>query len=71
MSAYSIARDHVAAAVAESAAANVPTGDCLHALLVSVVQALTTERGATDTRQALEFQANNLDEDADYEFMRP
>jgi hypothetical protein len=71
MSVYTIARSHVEAALAESSAAKLPAGDCLHALLVTVAQALTKERGISDTRQALEFQMNNLNEDADYEFMRP
>ena len=70
MSVYTIARTHVDAAVAEAAAARLPTGDCLHALLVTVVEALKNERGVPDTRRALEFQMNNL-EDRDYEFMRP
>jgi hypothetical protein len=43
----------------------------LHALLVTVVEALKKERGVIDTRRALEFQMNNLADDADYEFMRP
>ena len=71
MSVYSIARQHVEAAVAESTAANLPRGDCLHALLVTVAQALTAERGVADTKRALEFQMNNLGDDIDYEFMRP
>jgi hypothetical protein len=70
MSIYSIAKDHVGAALAEAAAARLPAGDCLHALLVTVVEALKTERGVQDTRGALEFQIDNL-EDRDYEFMRP
>jgi hypothetical protein len=70
MSVSSIAKDHVGAAVAEAAAARLSAGDCLHALLVTVVEALKTERGVEDTRGALEFQINNLDE-RDYEFMRP
>lgn len=70
MSVYTIARTHVDAAIAEAAAARLTTGDCLHALLVTVVEALKTERGIADTRRALEFQMNNL-EDRDYEFMRP
>jgi hypothetical protein len=70
MSVYTIAKDHVGAALAEATAARLPSGDCLHALLVTVVEALKTERGPQDTRRALEFQMNNL-EDRDYEFMRP
>lgn len=71
MSVYSIARSHMEAALSDAATAKLPRGDCLQALLVSVVQALTRERGIPDTRSALEFQMNNLAEDADYEFMRP
>jgi hypothetical protein len=71
MSAHSIAQQHVAAVAAESTAQRIPLGDALHALLVTVVQAYKSERGIADTRQALEFQANNLADDADYEFMRP
>jgi hypothetical protein len=71
MSVYTIARSHVDTALAESEAARLPAGDCLHALLVTVVQGLLKQRGAADTRHALEFQMNNLAEDADYEFMRP
>jgi hypothetical protein len=71
MSNYSIARGHLDAALREATAANLPHGDLLHALLVTVVQALVKERGPADTRSALEFQMNNLAEDADYEFMRP
>lgn len=70
MSVYTIARGHLSAALAEAAAEKLRAGDCLHALLVTVVEALKTERGLPDTRRALEFQMNNL-EDRDYEFMRP
>jgi len=71
MSVYTIARHHVDAALADSAAEKLPAADCLHALLVTVAQALTKARGLADTRHALEFQMNNLADDADYEFMRP
>jgi hypothetical protein len=40
-------------------------------MLVTIAQALVKERGIPDTKSALEFQMNNLAEDADYEFMRP
>ena len=39
MSNSSIARSHVEAALSEAAAAKLAPGDCLHALLVTVVQA--------------------------------
>ena len=71
MSNYSIAHNHIDAALSEAVAEKLPLGDCLHALLVTVVQALAKERGLADTRSALEFQMNNLADDADYEFMRP
>jgi len=71
MSVHSIARQHVDAALAEAATAKLGAGDCLHALLVTVAQALKNERGIADTRRALEFQMDNLSDDIDYEFMRP
>jgi hypothetical protein len=71
MSIYSIARSHVEAALNDAAEARLQRGDCLHALLVTVAQALAKERGFADTRSALEFQMHNLADDADYEFMRP
>jgi hypothetical protein len=71
MSIYTIARDHVSAALADADTAKLPKGDCLHALLVTVVEALKAERGMDDTKRALEFQMNNLADDTDYEFMRP
>ena len=71
MSVYTIARSHIDAAIADAMAAKLPTGDCLHAILVTVADALKRERGVADTRRALEFQMNNLADDIDYEFMRP
>ena len=71
MSVYSIAREHVKTALDDAAAERLPAGDCLHALLVTVAQALKNERGLADTRRALEFQMSNLSDDIDYEFMRP
>ncbi len=71
MSVYAIARGHISAAVTDAERDGLPKGDCLHALLVSVIEALKAERGVDDTRGALEFQMNNLADDADYEFMRP
>jgi len=71
MSVNSIARDHVNAALRDAEAERLSRGDCLHALLVTVAQALAQERGIADTKSALEFQMNNLADDADYEFMRP
>jgi hypothetical protein len=70
MSVSSIAKAHIEAALADAATAHLRPGDCLHALLVAVVEALKAERGLPDTRSALEFQIDNLD-DRDYEFMRP
>jgi len=71
MSAHSIAKAHVAAAVAEATAARIPTADALHALLVTVVEAYKAAHGVADTRNALDFQMNNLSDDIDYAFMRP
>ena len=71
MSVYSIARKHVDAALADAASEGLVAGDALHALLVSVIEALKQQRGVADTRRALDFQMNNLADDRDYEFMRP
>lgn len=71
MSAYAIAKAQLAEAVSQAEAENVPTGDLLHAFLVTLVEAYKAERGAGDTKAALEFQMNNLADDLDYEFMRP
>ena len=71
MSAYSIARHHVDTALHAAEGERISRGDCLHAMLVTIAQALVKERGIPDTKSALEFQMHNLADDADYEFMRP
>ncbi len=71
MSAYTIAREQIEAALAAGTGAGHSRGDILHALLVKVVEGYKTERGPEDTRAALDFQARNLADDEDYAFMRP
>lgn len=71
MSAYSIARKHLEAALAEAAAAGVDEELLLRALLGSVSEAYRSCRGPDDLREVLQFQLNNAQGDEDYEFMRP
>jgi hypothetical protein len=71
MSAYSIARKQLEAALAEAAAAGVDEELLLRALLGSVSEAYRDRMGPDDLRAVLQFQLNNAQGDEDYEFMRP
>jgi len=71
MSAYSIAREHLDAALGTAERAGIPRADALHALLVSLVERYKAERGLESTQAALDFQMRNLSDDEDYAFMRP
>ncbi len=48
-----------------------PADSVARALLGVVVEVYRAERGADDIRRELEFVAEHLDEDDDFEFMRP
>jgi hypothetical protein len=71
MSAYTIARTHIEAALTQGEESGFTRGDVLHALLVKAVENYKQERGLADTREALDFQLRNLSDDEDYAFMRP
>jgi len=71
MSAYSIAREHLASALDTAERAGIPRGDALHALLVSLVERYKADQGIATTQAALDFQMRNLSDDEDYAFMRP
>lgn len=71
MSAYSIARSQLEAALAEAAAEGVDEELLLRALLGSVSEAYRERKGPDDLREVLRFQLNNAQGDEDYEFMRP
>jgi hypothetical protein len=66
-----LARRHVRAAIEEAGAHGHPADSVARALLGVVVEVYRVERGADDIRRELEFVAAHLDEDEDFEFMRP
>jgi hypothetical protein len=66
-----LARRHVNAAIDEAAAHGHPADSVARALLGVVVEVYRAERGADDIRRELEFVAAHLDEDEDFEFLRP
>jgi hypothetical protein len=66
-----LARRHVQAAIEEAAAHGHPTDSVARAFLGVVVEIYRAERGADDIRRELEFVAGHLDEDEEFEFMRP
>lgn len=71
MSAYSIARSHVDAALREAADAGTDAETLLRALLATVTERYRELKGADDLRQVLQFQLDNAQGDEDYMFMRP
>lgn len=71
MSAYSIAREQVDAALAAAADANVDPEATLRALLGTVAERYRDLKGADDLRAVLQYQLDNSQGDEDYEFMRP
>ncbi|MEM1228998.1 MAG: hypothetical protein AAGI15_00550 [Pseudomonadota bacterium] len=71
MSAYSIAKEQVAAALAAGVDSGVDTESLLRALIATAVTAYREDRGVADTRSMLEFQLTNCAGDEDFEFMRP
>lgn len=71
MSAYTIARGALDDAMKSAAKEGFAPADVAHALLVTLVETYKELRGMDDTRDALQFQLDNLRDDLDYEFMRP
>jgi hypothetical protein len=66
-----LARRQVRAAIDEAAAHGHPADSVARAFLGVVVEVYRAERGADDIRRELEFVAGHLDEDEEFEFMRP
>jgi hypothetical protein len=66
-----LARRHVRAALDEGAGHGHPADSVARALLGAVVEIYRAERSADDIRHELEFVAQHLDEDEEYQFMRP
>jgi len=71
MSAYSIAREHVDAAVAQAGSAGVDADDLLRAMLATLAERYRDLKGPDDLRAVLQFQLDNAQGDEDYMFMRP
>jgi len=66
-----LARRHAQAAIEEGARHGHPADSVARALLGVVVEIYRSERGIADIRRELEFVAEHLDEDDEFEFMRP
>ncbi len=71
MSAYSIAREHLAAAESEAAAGGVDAETLLRALLATLAERYRELKGPDDLRAILQYQLDNSQGDEDYMFMRP
>jgi hypothetical protein len=71
LSAYSIAREQVDAALAAAAQAGVDPEATLRAILGTVTEQYRDLKGAADLKAVLQYQLDNSQGDEDYEFMRP
>ena len=71
MSAYTIARQHVDAALAEAAESGIDGETLLRALLATLAERYRALKGPDDLRSVLQFQLDNAEGDEDYMFMRP
>lgn len=71
MSVYAIARSTMEAAIERAAAQGYNEQDIARAVMSEVLSIYKRERSNADIAHELAFLAENLDEDADYAFMRP
>lgn len=71
MSAYSLARQQLDAAIAAAAASNIEPDDLLRAMLATLAERYRIMKGPEDLRAVLQFQIDNSEGDEDYMFMRP
>jgi len=71
MSAYTIAREHVDAALGQAESAGVDADGLLRAMLATLAERYRDLKGADDLRAVLQFQLENAEGDEDYMFMRP
>jgi hypothetical protein len=71
MSAYSLARQHVDAALHQAADTGVDAEALLRALLATMAERYRELKGADDLRAVLQYQLDNSQGDEDYMFMRP
>lgn len=71
MSAYTIAREHLAAAESQAEAAGVDAETLMRAVLATLAERYRELKGADDLRAILQYQLDNAQGDEDYMFMRP
>lgn len=71
MSAYTIARSHVDASLAEAAESGIDADALLRALLATLSERYRELKGVDDLRAVLQFQLDNASGDEDHMFMRP
>lgn len=71
MSAFSVARTAIDAALAEASGGGVDRETLLRAIVSLSVEKYREDEGLDSTRSMLEFQLSNCAGDEDHEFMRP
>jgi hypothetical protein len=71
MNAGQIARAHFAAAMAQAEASGQDVDAVGRALLAEIVKSMLLRRSIHDVQAEIRAAADNVDPDADYEFMRP
>ncbi|TVP90953.1 MAG: hypothetical protein EA348_05105 [Pseudomonadaceae bacterium] len=71
MTAFSLAKEVMQQALAQGQQQGFEEQAVARALLAEVITVYKRGRSQADIRHELEFLADNLDDDADYTFMRP
>jgi hypothetical protein len=71
MSAYSLARNAIDAALEEAGGGGIDRETLLRAIVSLAIEKYRDGEGLSSTRSMLEFQLNNCAGDEDHEFMRP
>ncbi|SDR73219.1 hypothetical protein SAMN05216421_0161 [Halopseudomonas xinjiangensis] len=71
MSVYALARSTMEQALERAAAQGYNEQEMARALMSEVIAVYKRDRSAADVAHELGFLADNLDDDADYAFMRP
>ena len=71
MSAFSLARTAIDAALVEAGSGGIDRETVLRAIVSLSVEKYREDEGLASTRSMLEFQLNNCAGDEDHEFMRP
>jgi hypothetical protein len=71
VSAYSIAKEQVDAALSAASAGGVDPDVTLRAMLGTIVERYRELKGVDDVKAVLQYQLENCRGDEDYAFMRP